>query len=152
MATELVEPIFSAAPHAACPVGPLRAWFTDPPGAVVQLSEAGEFTVDMARWLVGPGFELLLERFQIDTGLSLVLDIREMTTREPVVRTVFMDKAREAASKFGLVAVIPPLRAKGVYLTALHAAGALVSAFGTKFEITSDLDDLLARYGIRPAS
>jgi hypothetical protein len=152
MATQPIAPIFAAPPQLECPVGPLRTWFTEPPGAVVQLTEATEFTVEMARWLVGPGFELLVERFQCDHGLLFVLDIRQMTSRQPVVRTVFMDRAREIASNFSQVAVIPPVRVKGVYLTALHAAAALVSAFGTQFDVTSDLDAFLLRHQIRVAT
>jgi hypothetical protein len=63
MSASAIVPIFPVPAHVECPTGPLRAWFTEPKGAVVQLSEAAAFTEAMARWLIGPGRNALLERF-----------------------------------------------------------------------------------------
>ena len=150
MATGPTAPIFAAPPHVTCPVGPLQGWFTDPPGAVVQLTEATEFTIEMARWLVGPGFALLHERFQSRSErLVLLLDIRPMTSRDPAVRTLFMETAREQGGRFAAVVVIPPLQINPVYRTTLQAAAALVSAFGIELEITTQIGDALTRHQLR---
>ena len=147
----MVAPIFDVPPHAECPTGPVSAWFTEPAGVVLQLMEATAFTAEMARWLTGPGLSLLQERYG-DTRLIIVLDIRPMTGREPIVRTVFMDAARQYGARFDTVVIVPPLQMNPVYLTGLHAAAALVSAFGPRFDISTDVDQVLSRNRIRLAS
>ncbi|HKU43714.1 MAG TPA: hypothetical protein VJR89_36395 [Polyangiales bacterium] len=147
-----LAPLFLVQPHLECPHGPLRAWFTAPAGAAVQLSAAGEFTESMARWMVGPGLDALRARFPADPNLLLVLDIRHMTGRPVSVRSVLMDAAREHASTFSRILIAPPLHINAVYLTGLHAAAALVGAFGPHVEITSDLDAALSHDRIAAAS
>ena len=148
MPTDPAAPIFRAAPHVQCPNGPLHAWYTDPPGAVVQFTKPAPFTADMARWLVGPAFEGFSARFAGQTQLSLVLDLRVMTSREPVVRALLMDLAREHGGLFSSVFLVPPLQVNPLYLTTLHGAAALIRAFGPKVEITTDLARILERDGI----
>ena len=140
-----VTAVFEASPHVVCEVGPLHAWFTEPRGVVVQLMEAAPVTTDMARWLVGPGFEQLLKRFASPTELTLVLDIRPMTERDRAVRTLLMDHAREHVWRFADVVVIPPLQINAVYLTTLHAAAALLGAFGAKVRIESSVPQALQK-------
>jgi hypothetical protein len=152
MSTSAIEPIFPVPAHVECPAGPLRAWFSEPKGAVVQLSEAGAVTEEMARWLIGPGRDLLLERFAASTGFWLVLDIRPMTSREPIVRSLMMDSAREHMDTFSNLIIVPPLQINPVYLTTLQAAAALLGAFGTHVEITKDLKHVLGRDQIRPVA
>ena len=114
----------------------------------MQLTEAVQFTAQMAHWLTGPGLGLLFERFG-NTRVIVVLDVRPMVGREPIVRTIFMDVARQQGERFGTVVVIPPLQMNPVYLTGLHAAAALASAFGPRFDISTDVDQALRRNGLR---
>ena len=44
-----VDPVFDTAPDLRFEGGPLAAWFTDPAGAVVQLTEAAIFTKSMVK-------------------------------------------------------------------------------------------------------
>jgi hypothetical protein len=147
-----IRPIFDRAPHVTCPTGPLSVWFIDPPGAVVQLTEAAEFTESMARWLVGRGLELLRGRFADVPKLLIVLDVRPMTRRDSAVRTILMQKARDLDSPFSTVIVVPPLQSNPVYLTTLHAAAALVSAFGTRIEISGDVEHAMRRERVEVVS
>lgn len=151
MVAAQVAPFFLVPPHLECPEGPLHVWFTEPPGAVMQLVEAVRFTTDVARWLTGPGFDLLQARYGEGAVFTVVFDIRQMTSRDPVVRSLFMDTARERGNRFESVIVIPPLQINPVYLAGLHAAAALVSAFGPRFEISSDVEHVRNRHRLRAA-
>ena len=151
MVTAHVAPFFSVPPHVECPVGPLYVWFTEPPGVVLQLMEAVRFTTEIARWLIGPGLDLLAQRYDEATRFTIVFDIRQMTGRDPVVRSLFMDLAREQAGRFEAIVAIPPLQINPVYLAGLHAAAALVSAFGPRFEISGDVAHVIYRHRLRPA-
>jgi hypothetical protein len=146
----IVAPAFAVPPHLRHGAqGELHAWFTDPPGAVMQLSMPQHFTVEQAEWLVGPALDRLRERFPNETKLILVLDYRNMTSRDPRARSIMMERASEIADLFGHITVVPPEQPNPVYRTMLHAAVALVSAFGTPVEIMDSFDDVIEQRGLR---
>jgi hypothetical protein len=145
-----VAPAFAVPPHLRHGAqGELQAWFTDPPGAVMQLSKPQHFTVEQAEWLVGPALERLRQRFPSEEKLLLVLDYRNMTSRDPRARSLMMEHARDIARFFQHITVVPPEQPNPVYRTMLHAAVALVSAFGAPIEIVDSFDDAMARRGLR---
>jgi hypothetical protein len=144
-----VQPIFAVPPHIVCDCGPLQAWYTDPPGAVAQISATAPLTLDMAHWLVGPAFDAMRASFSQPTGLLLVLDVRAMTERDKAVRTLLMDRAREHIGRFASVVIIPPLQTKPLYLIGLHAAVALISVFGAVVTVETTLPEILSRYNLR---
>jgi hypothetical protein len=129
----------------------VAAWFTDPPGVIIQMLEPSRGTKAMADWMVGPGLDRLRSRFPHAQRLYFVLDVSAMNGRDPAARVVLMDKAREIAGLFEHSFVIPPLKANPVYTATLHAAAALLSAFGVKLEIASSLADVIARCKLKPA-
>jgi hypothetical protein len=131
--------------------GVLRAWFTDPPGAVVQMARPGRGTVEIANWMVGPGFARLHGRFPESESLILVMDLRLMEGRDPAARVVMMDKGREVNRLFARTFIIPPLKTNPVYLTTLHAAAALLTAFGVDLKIESSLPKVIAQCDLKPA-
>jgi hypothetical protein len=145
-----VEPAFAGPPHIRHGAqDELHAWFTDPPGAVLQLSKPQRATVEQARWLVGPAIELLRARFPSEEKVILVLDYRNMTSRDTSARTLMMEHAGEIAHMFSHVYIVPPLQANPVYRSALHAAIALVSVFGSPLEIVETLDEVIAKQSLR---
>jgi hypothetical protein len=106
----------------------------------------------MARWLTDVGIELLMRRFEARSGFLFLLDIRPMTSREPVVGSLMIDTAREHADTFSDVFIVPPLQINPVYLTTLHAAAALISAFGARVEVANDVQHVLRDAQIRLAA
>lgn len=148
-----VEPAFAVPPHLRHgEQGELHAWFTDPPGAVLQLSKPQHFTLEQAEWLVGPGIEQLRARFPHGEKLLLVLDYRNMTSRDTRARTLMMERARDIAHMFAHITVVPPNQPNPIYRTMLHAAVALVSAFGSPIEIVDSFDEVVARRSLRAQS
>jgi hypothetical protein len=140
-----VPPAFSVPPHLRYGRGDeLHVWFTDPPGAIVQMAKPQRGTVEQARWLVGPGFQLLRERFPEAAKLILVLDYSHMTGRDTAARTVMVDSAGAVAQFFSGVFIVPPLQASVVYRMMLRAAAVLVSALGTPIEIVESLTAVMA--------
>jgi hypothetical protein len=145
-----VAPAFAVTPHLRHGAqGELHAWFTDPPGAVMQLAKPQHFTVEQAEWLVGPALDHLRTRFPNEKKLILVLDYRNMTSRDPRARAILMDRARDVAQFFGHITVVPPAQPNPVYRTMLHAAVALVSAFGAPIDIVDSFDEAMAKCGLR---
>src|SRR5262245_48272351 len=84
---------------AGCP----RGWFTDPPGAIVQIAQPARGTKEMAEWLVGPAFLRLRGRFPTAEGMVLVIDLSLMDGRDTAARTLIIERARQAGKIFGRV-------------------------------------------------
>jgi EAL domain-containing protein (putative c-di-GMP-specific phosphodiesterase class I) len=141
---------FAQLPHTQDSTGTLVAWFTSPPGALVQISRSSELTVEMTRWLVEHGCSELLDRFPGPTPLAIVLDIRLMTKRQPAVRSLLVEAAKKLGPRLGTGYVIPPESAGKVYLASLHAAAAALRVFGARIEIAESLSILVDTKRIRP--
>ena len=133
------------------PSGTLVAWFTHPPGALIQISRSSELTVEMATWLVERGCGELLGRFPGTTPLMIVLDLRLMTKRQPAVRTLLVEAAKKLGPRLGTGYVLPPENGGKIYLASLHAAAAALRAFGARIEIVESLSALMSTRGIRAA-
>lgn len=141
-----VEPAFAVPPHVRHGTqDALHVWFTDPPGAVVQLAQPQRATVEQTTWLLGPGLDLLRERFPNGEKLVVVLDYRNMTSRDTSARTLMMERASDISHMFSRVFIVPPPQVSPVYRTMLHAAVALVSAFGPHLEIVGSLAKIISR-------
>ena len=145
-----VPPAFSVPPHIRYGrEDELHIWFTDPPGAIVQMSKPQRGTVDQARWLVGPGMALLKQRFPEAKQIVIVLDYRNMTSRDLAARTVLIESASETAKYFSGVFIVPPLQTSKVYRVTLEAAAVLVSALGTRIAIVDSLTSVLVEQGLQ---
>lgn len=148
-----IEPVFNTAPHLQDEGGKLVAWFTEPAGAVVQLTDAAVFTKEMAEWMVGPGFVQLSQRFAIrETELYLLLDLRPMVSREPAARPIFMNAATKYLRLFTKVGLIPPAKPPPLYMTTLHGAVALLSAIGPEIRVYETLAAALEAMPLRAAA
>jgi hypothetical protein len=143
--------VFARSPHLHDPTGTLVAWFTEPAGALIQISRLSEFTVEMATWLVEVGSSQLLARFPGTTPLVIVLDLRLMTKRQPAVRSLLVEAAKKLGPRLGCGFVIPPENSSKVYLASIHAAAAALRVFGAKVEIVESLPSLVAEKRLRAA-
>jgi len=131
------------------PTGTLVAWFTKPPGALIQFSRSSELTVEMATWLVEQGCGELLARFPGTTPLTIVLDLRLMTKRQPAVRSLLVEAAKKLGPRLGAGYVLRPERASKIYLNSLNAAQAALRSVGSSLKIVESLSTLIATRGIR---
>jgi hypothetical protein len=147
-----MEPAFASEPDLRFEGGKLAAWFTDPPGAVVQLTEAAVFNKAMAEWVVGPAFAALDQRFPNATELRMLLDLRPMLSREPAARTVIMSAATTRMFMFAQVSVVAPAKPPPLYMTTLHAAVALLSAIGPEIRVFETLEGALQHMQVKAAT
>lgn len=132
-------PAFPVPPHLVSPSRELAAWFTAPPGAVIQVARRTQLTLDMATWLSGDGVVALDRRFPHGEPLVLVLDLTLMTGRDPAVRPVLVGAARALSSRMARAFVIPPDKASPVYLASLRAAASLLRVFGVEVQVSPTL-------------
>lgn len=132
--------------------GGLRAWFTDPPGLVVQIARPGRGTQEMAAWLIGPGAARLRGRFPGMSGLVLVIDLTLMEGRDPDARALMLERATEDSGVLSRVIIVPPAKPNAVYLTTLHAAVSLLKSIGRDITIESSLASAIAALGLKPAA
>src|SRR5215472_11798048 len=151
------DPAFLVPPHLRHPSGALVAWLTDPPGAVIQLTRPTRGTADLAEWLVGPALEYLLRHFPDALRLIVVLDLRQMTGRDPLARALLLEKAKTLRAGLLRAVVIPPIGASRVYLSSLRVAADILRVFGVRVDIERSLTDVLSEHrlrgaGITPAS
>lgn len=153
MTTQPTEvPIFKARAHVQCSTGPILAWYTSPPGVVVQLTESAPMTEAMASWVAGPAFAGMVAHFPDQRGFIFIVDLRAMTTRAPNVRAIFMELVRESGSLLAATVIIPPRRANPLYLGGLQTASELLTPFGPALQVTTELEAVLQRYQLQPAT
>lgn len=140
---------FSGVPHIVDPTGSVAVYWTDPPGALVQLVQATRGTSEMAHWLVGEALELLFNRFPGVDGLRIVIDMRRMTGRSAMARSVLMNAAGAAAGRIGQVVLLPSVHMGPAYLTVIEATAVALRLVGYRVDVEHDLDEALRRHGVR---
>ena len=128
------------------------AWFTEPPGGVIQLTRPVRGTRELAEWLVGPAWEQLCRRFPNACEFFIVLDLSQMDGRDPSARAALLEKAQALRPGILRAAVIPPIGATAVYLSSLRVAVAILRVFGVVVDIDPSLRNVLASRGLRVAS
>jgi hypothetical protein len=114
------------------------AWFTDPPGTVVQFARPAVGSLQMVEWLLGPGLDRLLARFP-EGPLIVVMDLTLMTTRDPAVRPLLVESAKRLKPRVARTVIIPPENAKPVYLASLRVSTSLLAVFGVHVEIHASI-------------
>jgi hypothetical protein len=150
MGRHLQPTTFQRRPDTHDPSGLLVAWFTQPAGAIIQLVQEAELTAAMGAWLADRGCQELLTRFPGPTTLTIILDLRLMTSRQTAVRGLLVETAKKIAPRLEMGFVIPPAGSGKVYLASLHAATAALRAFGAKVSVAESLSQLCQERGIRP--
>jgi hypothetical protein len=126
------------------------AWFTEPPGVVIQLTRAQRVGVPLAEWMVGPLTVESRRRFPSERILVL-LDTSLMQGRDPPVRAILMDAARRLQHEVSRTILIPPTNAGAVYLASLAVASSLLQVFGVKLDVVRSMPFALSSAGLRVA-
>ena len=145
-------PAFTVPPDLRSPAGDLAVWFTDPPGAVVQLSERKRGTVEMASWLAGPGVHTLLDRFPGTARLVILLDLTLMKDRDPAVRPLLVEAAKALGPRIAQGIVVAPDKAGPVYLASVRAAASVLGVFGVDVHVARSVVGAIARAHLAPAA
>jgi hypothetical protein len=127
-------------------------WFTDPPGVVLQFMRPARGTTELARWVVGPGYNQLVRRFPDCYELRVVLDMRQMTGRAATARAVMIDHAKLVSQRLGRVIILPSVHMGAFYLTLVETTALMLRAFGVRIEIEHSLERALAKQEIRVAA
>jgi hypothetical protein len=143
------DPAFDAPPdlHGG---GVLRAWFTDPPGALVQFMRPSRGTQEMAGWVIGPLYSKLRARFPEATMLTLVIDLTLMDGRDPAARAMLLERVSQGRGVIGRVGLVPPPKTSPVYLTTFHAAVTVLNSLGKEVRVESSLEKLIKDLGLKP--
>lgn len=145
-----VTPVFAGPPHVRCEVGPLAAWFTEPAGVVLQLTEAVVFTHAMASWVSSEGYSRLCAHFPGQAPLSLLFDIRPLAGREAAARVVLMEAGQKYIQRFSSVVIVAPVKPPPLYMATLIGAAALLSAIGPEVAIVDSLEQGFERLRMIP--
>lgn len=140
---------FSGAPHIADPTGTVAIYWTDPPGALIQLVQATRGTSEMAHWLAGEALELLFSRFPGVYGLRIVLDMRRMTGRSAMARSVLMNAGGATAGRIGHLVLLPSMHMGEAYLSVIEATCVALRLIGYRVDVEHDLDVALQKNGVR---
>lgn len=141
---------FSGGAHIVDPTGAIAVFWTDPPGAVIQVVQATRGTSEMAHWLVTEGLDLLLSRFPGVDNLQLVIDMRRMTGRSAMARSILMNASGgQAAERIGQVVLLPSVHMGPAYFTVIEATAVALRLIGYRVAVEHDLDEALKKYGIR---
>jgi hypothetical protein len=147
-----LSPAFTLPPHAIDDSGAVAAWFTDPPGVVLQFIRPARGTTELAKWVVGPGYTQMLRRFPDCYELRVVLDMRQMTGRAATARAVLIEHAKLVSQRLGRVIILPSDHMGTIYLKVVETTALMLRAFGVRIEIEHSLEQALARQGVRIAS
>lgn len=141
---------FSGVPHIVDPSGAIAVYWTDPPGALVQVVQATRGTSEMAHWLVTEGLDLLLSRFPGVDNLQLVIDMRRMTGRSAMARSILMGASGgTAAERIGHVVLLPSVHMGPAYVKVIEATAVALRLIGYRVDVEHDLDEALRKHTIR---
>jgi hypothetical protein len=141
---------FSGVPHIVDPSGAIAIYWTDPPGALIQVVQDMRGTSEMAHWLVTDGLELLLNRFTGVDNLRLVIDMRRMTGRSAMARSILMTASGgQAAERIGQVVLLPSVHMGSAYITLIEATAVTLRLVGYRVSVEHDLDEALRKHGVR---
>jgi len=144
-------PCFVVSPHLIDPSGAIAVWWTDPPGAVMQLGEPTRGTTEMAEWLVGPAIDRLLQRFPGTGELRVILDMRQMTGRSATARALLMQCGKTVSRRLGQVVIVPSMLLGPTYIKIVEAAVLLVRMSGLRVEIEQNVERVFTP-GLRAAA
>jgi hypothetical protein len=140
---------FSGVPHLVDPTGAIAVYWTDPPGALVQLVQSTRGTSEMAHWLATEALDLLFGRFPGVDGLRIVLDMRRMTGRSAMARSVLMNASGAAVGRVGQVVLLPSVHMGPAYLNVIEASAVALRLIGYRVDVEHDLDAALKKHGVR---
>ncbi|HEX4334862.1 MAG TPA: hypothetical protein VH062_03050 [Polyangiaceae bacterium] len=143
---------FPSEPQLSSPSGVVACWFTDPPGMIIQITQRTQGTLEGAQWIGGPAIDAMLRRFSKREWLTLVLDLRLMTGREPAARHSLVAPAKSLKSRLARIVVVAPERASSIYLSSLLAATTLLSVFGYRVDLKRSLEVVVKKHRIRVAA
>jgi len=143
---------FAIAPHVVDPTGSIAAWWTDPPGVLVQLTYPTRATTEIAGWLAGPAFDQLLGRFPGASDLRVILDMRQMTGRSATARSLLMQRAKTVVGRVTHVVLLPSVLLGPAYIKVVETAALVLRAGGLRVDIDASLDRVIARHGVRAAA
>ena len=142
---------FHSRPDMIDPTGEIAAWYTDPPGVIMQLMRPTHLSVERVKWLLGPGHRMLEERFPDAREFITVLDLRRMTSRDVAARTLLLDRSLARRELFHQSYVLLPESAGPIYRTSAQAGVTLLRVMGFPVEVTPSLDDAVRKASLRPA-
>jgi hypothetical protein len=141
---------FPTAPHLLHASDALACWFTEPPGVLLQITAPVDGTASMVAWMAGEVHEALLSRYPIG-DLTIILDLRLMTGREPSARHGLVEPAKRLKARAARTILLPPRNASRLYLGSMYAATALLSAVGIHVEIAQSMTKVVTTHRLRPA-
>ena len=142
---------FSSRPDVLDPTGEIAAWYTDPPGAIVQLARPIHLSFERVKWLLGPGHRMLEERFPDAHAFITVLDLRRMTSRDVAARALMQDRCLSRRARFRHSYVLLPESAGPVYRMSVQTGVTLLRVMGFPVDVTATLEDAIRKGGLRPA-
>jgi hypothetical protein len=142
---------FTKTPDVSDPSGVIAGYWTDPPGVVLRFVRPSRGTTKLAEWLIGPGFELLTQRFPGEAQLRIVLDMAQMTGRSATARAVLMQSAARFAPFVGQIVIVPSMHMGAAYLKVVEASAAILRLVGLRIDIELAVDRAVAKHGIRAA-
>jgi hypothetical protein len=145
------RPPFDARPDVIDPTGTVAAWYTDPPGVIIQFTRPTRGTTELARWVVGPGNDALWRRFRDGSKVILVFDLSLMDGRDAEARALLHESARVNKERVARTIVIPPKGASSAYLSALRVATLLLKIIGFRVEIESSITYVIAECHMKSA-
>jgi hypothetical protein len=146
------SPAFTLPPHVIDDSSAVAAWFTDPPGVVLQFMRPTRGTTELAKWVVGPGYNQVVRRFPDCYELRVVLDMRQMTGRAATARAVLIDHAKLVSQRLGRVIILPSAHMGSFYVKVVEATALMLRTFGVRVEIEQSLERALAKQDMRVAS
>jgi hypothetical protein len=147
-----LSPPFALPPHVIDDSGVIAAWFTEPPGVVLQFTRPERGTTELARWLVGPGYNQLVRRFPDAQELRIVLDMRQMTGRAATARAVLIEHAKLVAPRLGRVIILPSVHMGAFYLKLVETTALMLRAFGVRIELEQSLERAIAKQELELAT
>jgi hypothetical protein len=149
--TDTVQPPFASTPHLTHPSGAGSIWFTEPAGAVIQLTQPTHVDAEWAHWLLPANAEALRRLHPKAHSFTLILDFTLMLSRDAEARKVFRSSAALLAPARVRVALIPPTNMSPMFANSISVLAALIAPVGVELRFEKTLALAESNYGLRAA-
>jgi hypothetical protein len=109
-------------------------------------------TAAMARWYVTEARQALYERFPGAKRFVFVVDLSPMISRDPQMRSIVGDAAKEMKDQVARCVLIPGASGGAIYQKSLEIAVLLLRGFGVNIELGKSLTHTVASLGLTYAA
>jgi len=145
------SPFPGITPHLNPPRARVRTWFIEPAGMYNKIDPGAQVTAAVATYISEHVYNLMRSRFPLARRFLYIHDFSEAASYDTQGRHILTQWAMRVRAQIDSVIVVtPPLNS--VFHMGINTVAMMLRLSGIPFEIVRSVDEVRARYPIKPCS